>query len=133
MTLKGILKAKWCEFVYLLFSAVFLFKLRRLNDILLGKGLDQRPFELLAYDNYKPLQYFILAMILFFAGSVLIMINFRSIRDEDLEFEDIVISAVAMLIIVFMLISLFIYINNPIARAVLTVAAIGGVISISNK
>lgn len=98
-----------------------------------GKGLDQRPFELLAYDNYKPLQYFILALILFFAGSVFIMINFRSIRDEDLEFENIVLSAVAMLMVVFMLISLFIYINNPIARAVLTVAAIGGVISMGNK
>ena len=61
------------------------------------------------------------------------MINFRSIRDEYLEFEDIVLSAVAMLMVVFMLISLFIYINNPIARAVLTVAAIGGVISMGNK
>lgn len=121
------------EAVYVAISTVFLVKLHKLNKILLSLNLTGNPFELLAYEEFKPLKYFIATLLLGFIGILLILRKYRHIRYDILDFEEAMLSIIAILLIVSTIILLWVYIDNPIARAALIVFLIGGAFIASNE
>lgn len=120
------IKIKKLETAYLFICAVFLFNLQKLNTILIKEGLNSRPFDLIIFDGYKPLIYFVATVFLFLIGAALIVHNFRSIVRSNLSLGEIALAIVSIIVIVIVMLLLLILIDNPILRAVLVVATASG-------
>lgn len=110
------------EIIYFVGVIVFLFFLNRLNHSL---GQYTNPLSLLLHDNYRPIKFFIVAIIFFVIGIAIIFKNIYEIKEnEELLFEDVLYNVVIIVITVVLLILIFILINNPILRAIIFV--VGG-------
>lgn len=119
--IKYILRESWKEIVYLIVTVIYLIFLNRLNHILLSKFDNDDYFNILFYNNYETIIYFVIAIVLFFIGTMLIIYRWKEIRDMELEFEDIILNFIIMFILCVLMILIVIFINNPILRAVLVV------------
>lgn len=119
--IKYILRESWKEIVYLIVTVIYLIFLNRLNHILLSKFNNNDYFDILKYNNYETIIYFVIAIVLFFIGTMLIIYRWKEIRDIELEFEDIILNFIIMFILCVLMILIVIFINNPILRAVLVV------------
>ena len=102
------------EIVYLTITVIYLILLNNFNHVLLSKFDNDDYINILFYNNYETIIYFFIAFVLFVIGACLIVRRYRKIKYEDLEFEEIML----------LLILIIVFINNPILRAVL----IGGFI-----
>lgn len=109
----------WGEIVYLIITVIYLLLLNNFNHVLLSKFDYDDYFNILFYNNYETILYFLFAFILFLIGAGLIVRRWRKIRYEDLEFEDIILHLIAMVILLILIILIIAFINNPILKAVL--------------
>lgn len=106
------------EFLYLIFTIIYLYFLNKYNNLLLSKFDSNDYINILFYNNYETIIYFTIAIILFLIGTILIVYRWRTIRNQDLEFEDVIWHFIAMFILLILIILILIFINNPILRAV---------------
>ena len=111
--------------VYTVVCIVYLGMLHNLNNKL-NAVLFNSSLELLLYNNYQPIKYFIVALVLAFIGGYIAYRKFLILRSEVHESEDKLFGALAILIIAVMLVAILIGINVPILRAIFTVLIVGG-------
>lgn len=120
------------EMVYTAINVVFLFQLHNLNEELLLLGLDSNAFELVMYENGKPLKYFALAVLLGLIGVMLAVKKLRHIRYDVLDFTDVVLAIIGIIVVGIIIILLWIFIDNPIARAVIAAFIVAGAVMAAN-
>lgn len=110
------------EIVYAIVMSVYLIKLNYLNQELSVNAFSDS-FELLQYREFLPVKYFAAALILFLVGCVLISCAFRNLLEDADSFEEVMMFIVVIVILLVLLVLLFVFINNPILRAIFTVGA----------
>ena len=108
--------------VYLIVCITYLIKLHFLNKVLIDENLNA--FDLIMYDHYKPLRYFFTAAVLFVLGGMLIKHHIAKIRNDNINFVEVMINSIATIVIGIILILIWIFIDNPIVRALLAVIGI---------
>lgn len=123
------------EIIYAVISIIFLFLLNNLNHILLKEYSEIDFFNslnLLSYDNYKPLKYFIVTFLLGLSGGGLIKRRYKKLRYENLEPEEFLYSLLSIFIILALIILLISFIKNPILKAIGLACILLGGIATSN-
>lgn len=120
------------EIVYFIVTVIYLFKLNALNKELLLQDFDGS-FELLVYKNNMPLKFFAIAAVLFLIGGILVYCKIRYVRMESDSLEEMLVSWLAIIVVVMLLVSIVIFINNPILRAVFISAFVVFGIGYSNS
>ncbi|TLC99173.1 hypothetical protein [Robinsoniella peoriensis] len=85
--------------------------------------------DLLAYDNSKPVWFFVVAFILFLVGAIRVYCKIISIYRDGLCIGEFISSLVSIVLIIIFLILLFTFIDNPILRAIFVVVG-GGIAAI---
>lgn len=110
------------DIIYILFVVIFLFRLNSLNKILLSIKF-KNDIELLFYNDYIPIKYFGFAFLFFIIGIGIILYKLFYIRHNYLEFEETLFIFFSIVTIIILIILLFMFINNPILRAIM--ASIG--------
>lgn len=110
------------DIIYILFVVIFLFRLNSLNKILLSIKF-KNDIELLFYNDYIPIKYFGFAFLFFIIGIGIILYKLFYIRHNYLEFEETLFIFFSIVTIIVLIILLFVFINNPILRAIM--ASIG--------
>lgn len=128
MNIRNYIKFLLPEEIYAIITIIYLIRLNKLNKQLLSVKFGNS-LELLAYDDSKPIRYFVIALILFVVGGIIIYFRIKKIQSENLCFRDMALSLVSIVIIIVFLMLLFVLINNPILRAILVVVA-GGIAAI---
>lgn len=116
------------ESVYMVSAMIFLFKLGQLNRTLLSKQFAS-VFELLSYEGYRPIYYFLGSIVVVLIGVGLSIYYFRAILlSRNIEAREILIAALSIAINVALIFGTCIAINNPILRAIIVAAAaiVGG-------
>lgn len=121
------------EIIYSVVSTIYLFRLDKLNKELLSMNFGNS-FKLMAYENYAPTKFFMFVLVLFGIGCYLVVHRGYSIIREPQSFDEIVSAIMAIVVTIIFLILLFMFINNPILRAILVVCAsiIGGAYFFAN-
>ena len=110
--------------IYFIISIVYLFRLNEVNKELLQMGFSNA-IGLLIYNEYMALKFFVLALILFLIGLLLGKHRVSNILWVRRSFGEIVLNIFSTVIIVILVIALMVFINNPIMRAVMSVALLG--------
>lgn len=112
------------EALYLLLVSGFCVALNRLNKILLA--LQSSGFDLLAYNNWQPMKFFVGALLLVVLGVGLCCHYWHQIRYQTLYGYAHLLFFAFILVNIVLIIFVFIFIDNPILRTVLLV---GGIVS----
>lgn len=118
------------EELYMIISIIYLWNLNILNTKLYALGNDV--VKILSYDEGKPLYYFIGAIILFVTGIYLIFKRGKIFFYHECEYKEMLLNIGAIIIIFFLLIAIFVFINNPILRAVISAIAFIACLSMSS-
>jgi hypothetical protein len=107
------------EKIYIVVMSIYLFKLNRLNQVLLGIDFDNH-YELLKYKGGTPIRYFVFALVLFAVGIFIIKERYKSIRYNtySVEVRQVIFSFILMIVIVCLLWYLIVLINIPIFKAI---------------
>lgn len=117
MDLKYYVEKLWYKVIYMMVVILYLVCLNKLNHKLLKQNFESS-FMLLAYNNYAALKYFVIGLILFAIGCMILYREVKRLKRVE-DFREIII-VIATIIVVFALIVLiYIFIDNPILRAVL--------------
>lgn len=124
MKAKDYVKFLLPEEVYLIFMVIYLINLDKLNKILLSQYKDNS-ISLLLYNDGKPIKYFCIALFLLIVGGYIIFRRFNRIRFEELDFGEIIASIIALLLMLFLLVLLWVFINNPILRMIFAAIMVG--------
>lgn len=124
MDVKEYIKFLLPEEIYVMITIVYLRKLDSLNKQLFSIRFES-PLDLLVYDDSKPVWYFIVAVCLFIVGGIIIYHRVKSVFRKTLCFGEVVSSMVSIVVIISFLVLIYIFINNPILRAVLVAVAAG--------
>lgn len=115
----------WYNLLYEVIVVVYLICLSRLNKELLAKKFDA-PFELLLYKDAAAMKFFVMALVLFLLGIILIYLAAKLWKRIE-NFEEAVSVALTIVGIALLLILIIIFIDNPIFRAILsTIFIVGG-------
>lgn len=120
------------EIIYLVVTVIYLIRLDNLNRELLSQNF-AGAWELLAYKQYAALKFFCWAAILFFIGCVLLHSRICHMRRYEEAFGQILSSILAIAVISILLVLIFLFIDNPILRAVFTVGVVIAVLSSSGN
>lgn len=111
--------------LYIIASAIYLGRLKKLNATL--NSLNSKdPLTVLQYDNWKPIKYFVMALVVAFIGGYIIYRKLLIIKDEEAESDDKLGGAISIMLIIVVLVSVLIAINEPILKAIFSVLIIGG-------
>lgn len=127
MNVVGYVKFLLIEEIYSIVTAIYLVKLNKLNKVLSSERFDES-IRLLAYNNWEPMKYFVIALCLFVLGGCIILRRVNYVRFKKLYFGEMVSVLVAVMIMLILLILLFIFINNPILRAIFAALSVGTVL-----
>ncbi|MEG2418827.1 MAG: hypothetical protein RSB35_07970 [Eubacterium sp.] len=120
----------WKELIYLVVTVFFCISLSGLNGELNNLGLNG--FKLLAYKNYTPIWYCLITFVLFGIALYLIFRRARSILNDYLELDEVIINVFVIIVLFSLMVVLFILINNPILRTLLVVTGVVGAIIYSD-
>lgn len=120
-----ILKQSWKEVLYGIFAIIFCIKLHLLNQELERMSFSNE-FELLQYKEYTPVTFFLLAFLFVILGAYLVVTNGIEIFSTEEFGEIILLNGIKILVLLLLIMTIVVLINNPIFRAVLVVAIIGG-------
>ena len=128
MKIKSLILKNWYKLIYILVTIIYIIFLKRLDKILLTKNFTNS-IQLLKYDNYITVKYFILALIIAICGCWLIIKIVLDLKNKHSNFDDIIIGFIIIMVIAILLILVLNYITVPILKAILTVITIviGGV------
>lgn len=107
------------EIVYLIVSCIYLIFLNDLNHTLLRLFDEKEYFKILAYNNYLPVMFFLFALVFFATGVFIISYRIKQIKRFSLELLGLIYCILSILIVLMVMISIFIFINNPIMRAIM--------------
>lgn len=113
----------WKEIIFVIVMIAYLVQLNALNRELIFYGFDSS-FELLSYNDYIPLKFFGIAIILFVIGCILVHHDFCCLREKCDSFEEMIAMFLAIGVTIILLILLIIFIDNPILRAVFSAGLI---------
>lgn len=133
MRLGSSLGKLWYKFIYAVVVTVYLIYLGRFNKELLAQEFDT-PFDLLVYKDEAAIKFFIIALVLFLVGCIMIYMEIKKLKGGLGSFEEIVIAGLTIIIVVMLLLLIIIFIDNPILRAILFVvlAVVGGISTIAS-
>ena len=123
MKIKSLILRNWYKLIYILITIIYIIFLKRHDKKLLAKNF-ANSIQLLKYDDYIAVKFFILALIIAICGCWLIIKTILNFKDKHSSFDDIIMGFVLIVIIIILLILLLNYITVPILRAILTVMAV---------
>ncbi|MCP1101989.1 putative membrane protein [Aequitasia blattaphilus] len=124
-TMNELVKRLWYVVVYAIFNIGFLISLNKLNAVLLSEGLDENPWELLAYNDHIALKYFGFAVVIFLVGILLFVILMKRILGGECDVAELIATLFSAFAVLMLLVILIILIDNPILRAVMGIGIIG--------
>lgn len=119
MNLKDAMKYMLPEEVYSVVTVIYLFRLNHLNKQLKSMNFDN-PFELLAYEKFTPILYVIIAGVLVFASTQILLKRYRQLKYTECSFREIVFIICLSFWICILLVLILVFIDNPILRAILS-------------
>lgn len=119
MNIKDIMKYMLPEEVYSIVTVLYLFRLDHLNRQLMDMDFDN-PFHLLAYNNFSPIIYVIIAGVLVFASAQILLRRYRQLKYTECSFKEIIIILCSFCLVSIMLVLILVFIDNPILRAILS-------------
>lgn len=119
MKIKECILGMWKEIIFAVVMVIYLSQLHSLNKELNICNFDDA-FALLEYKEWMPVKFFLVAVLLFLIGCLLIYGEARYWRRQCNSFEEMIIVLLTIIIMVGLLILLIIFINNPILKAILT-------------
>lgn len=117
------------ELIYIILNLFYLFKLKELNNEL--SFLGKNGLELLAYDGYKPIHFFIMALIFVILAVALIYYRIKILffnqynYDCDENVITIILYFVFDLVICFLVYKTIHLIYIPILKTILSIAVVG--------
>ena len=118
MNIRDCVKYLWPEGTYTFITAIYLFLLNRLNATLLSMDFES-PAELLSFKGGTPIKYFVIALLLFAIGAILIWYRVDCMKYKIDSMDEKLCAFIAILVLSILLCLIFIFIDNPIFRAVL--------------
>lgn len=121
--------------VYGVIVVVFLNRLNELNNNLLEEYSDSFFMDLLGHNDWQPLKYFGIALVLGAIAILGVVFCWNIIKRNYVDGEELLVSVLSMIACVFFVILILKYISVPILKAVFlaTVALVGGTYSLSKK
>lgn len=126
MRIKEYIVKIWKEIIFTIVMVIYLVELNALNKELNSCNFDN-PFALLQYKDFVALRFFIAALVLFLIGCLLVWHGIRYLLRKCDSFEEMITMLLVVMVIIGLLILLIVFIDNPILRAVFSVAlAIAG-------
>ena len=114
----------WLEIVYIILTSIYLFLLNGLNVTLLKLYDKDEYISILAYNNFQPVWFFLVALIFILFGIGISIYRFKKIKNSSLEMMEALFSLLSIVIMIFIIILIFIFIDNPIMRAVFGVMSV---------
>ncbi|OTN99176.1 hypothetical protein A5804_000662 [Enterococcus faecium] len=111
--------------VYTLCTIIFSVKLNRLNHYLLENGYDANPLELLQYNDYQAVKYFLYTLFYEIVGTILVVYYFNKFKNGLLENDEAIAAFVSIIVIIVLLVLLIYLIDNPILKAITIVVIVG--------
>lgn len=131
MFIRSLWNKLWYKIIYVIVVGIYIARLNVFNNELRIRHFDSA-FSLLAYKEYASIKYFVVALILFLWGIILIYMEMQHIKCDEKLYEDIVISFFSIIVIVGLLIAIIVFISNPILRAILiAVSTVVGVVYVA--
>lgn len=124
MNIKDYIRFLLPEEIYAVITVMYLISLDKLNKQLLSMKFEN-PLKLLLYDGSKPIWHFAIALTLFVTGGIVIYCRVKKIYRESLCFGKMIASLASVMVVIAFLILLYIFINNPILRAIFVVVGSG--------
>lgn len=119
MKWKQYIRKLWYKLIYVIVCIIYLVKLHILNQELLSIEFDS-PFHLLIYNDSIAVWYFVVALILWIWGGMMIIGSIKELRyGEWNDVEEVAIPILTIMISFVLIISIFIGIDNPILKAIL--------------
>jgi hypothetical protein len=112
------------QIVYIVCSTIYLMFLSILNQEIMH--LSDNALMLISYKNGMPIYFFLGAILLFIIGIKLIFFFIKEMKTNYLESEDTALLFVYMIMLIVFMVLIFLFINNPILRAILAVLVVGG-------
>ena len=110
----------WYKVLYGIVVIIYLVRLNDLNKEILLQHLQDDPFATVQYNDYAPLKYFGLAVILFVAGCIILYIEIRMVKEGMVdELREIVITVLTFIICLILLGLIIKFITIPILKAIL--------------
>lgn len=106
------------EILYTVINTIFLLFLHQLNKELLSKYSNQEYLEMLMYQNYKPVVFFIITVLSIIWGIFIVKSRFKKFKYKDFEPIEILYAMLSFAFTAVIICLLFIAINNPILRAI---------------
>lgn len=116
--IKKFIEIFWLESLYTVINTIFLLFLHQLNKELLSKFTSQQYLEMLMYQNYKPVVFFIITVLSIIWGIIIVISRFRKFKYKDFEPIEILYALLSLVFIAIIICLLIIAINNPILRAI---------------
>ena len=117
MDWKFYLEKLWYKILYLAGTIIYLIQLNKLNkELLLFNSEDY--FQMVAYDDYAALKFFVGALIFLFLGGVILYIEFKNGKEGYDNVKEMVIAVVTILIVFILLITIIEFITIPILKAI---------------
>lgn len=131
MHVKDYVEKLWYKIIYGIGVFIYIIILNNFNKELLGHRFES-PFRLLAYEDYAPIKYFVVALILCLFGIILICKEIQQLKSEDKSFEEITLSIFTLIIVGILLLVIIKCISIPILKAILcSISVIVGVVYVA--
>lgn len=115
--------------IYIAVSITFLCKLKQLNLYLIKHYSNKDAITLIGHNDYQPLEYFGLAVLLVVVGGFLIYFFARYLRNSCSELGETICMLLSISIAIVLMLLIIRDINIPIFQAILSVLLFGGVLS----
>lgn len=123
MRIRDCIVKAWKEIIFTIVMIIYLVELNALNKELNACNFDS-PFALLQYKDFAALRFFIAALFLFLIGCLLVWHGIRYLLRKCDSFEEMITMLLVVMVIIGLLISLIVFIDNPILRAVFSVGLV---------
>lgn len=114
----NIIKMYWLEEIYFIITICYLYKLNKLNHVLLSEHFKSN-LELLMYNDNIAVLYFFGAFILFSCGCFIGYRRFKKIWKIIDDGGNMIVSCLSIMFIFILLCLIIYFINNPILRAIM--------------
>ncbi|WP_071441742.1 hypothetical protein [Traorella massiliensis] len=106
------------EILYTVINTIFLLFLHQLNKELFSKYSNQEYLEMLMYQNYKPVVFFIITVLSIIWGIIIVKSRFKKFKYKDFEPIEILYAMLSFAFTAVIICLLIIAINNPILQAI---------------
>lgn len=97
---------------------IYIVKLDKLNKQILSKKFNSS-FSLIAFDDYKPLEYFGIAALLIGIAIIITIKEFNSLRYKENDDRDIIIIICSIIVMIISILFIVKFISVPIFKAIL--------------